>query len=93
MPGSWRGGSERPAGWRGVRAAALARDRWTCQDCGGHAREVDHIIPRSRGGSDAINNLRAICKACHAIKSSREGNDARWAVREARAPESHPGFR
>ena len=45
-----------------------ARDRWTCRRCKktvDHTYEIDHIHPRSRGGSDAPANLRLLCRACH----------------------------
>lgn len=36
------------------------------------ATEVDHIIPKSAGGTDAHFNLRAICAPCHAAKTAIE---------------------
>ncbi|MGH2657793.1 MAG: HNH endonuclease, partial [Actinomycetota bacterium] len=36
-----------------TRRAVFARDDWTCQYCGSHAENVDHVIPRSRGGAHA----------------------------------------
>jgi 5-methylcytosine-specific restriction endonuclease McrA len=45
-----------------------ARGRWTCRRCKktvDHTYEIDHICPRSRGGSDAPANLRLLCRACH----------------------------
>lgn len=39
-------------------------------------RVVDHIIPVSRGGSDAIGNLQVICWECNADK--RDRLDYRW---------------
>ena len=33
-----------------------------------HALEVDHIIPRNQGGSDAISYVQALCFRCNAGK-------------------------
>jgi 5-methylcytosine-specific restriction protein A len=78
--GKGRGG--RP--WRRLRDAILERDGRLCQceDCKAAgamllATEVDHITPRSRGGTDDPGNLRAINVRCHAIKTQREAADAR----------------
>ena len=34
--------------------------------------EVDHIIPRSRGGSNSYDNLALSCPICNLFKSDRE---------------------
>lgn len=36
--------------------------------------EVDHIIPRSKGGKDEYNNLQALHIHCHVIKSRTDGS-------------------
>lgn len=56
----------------------LARDKWKCLSCGRSAREdgvsleVDHIIPRSKGGSDDMSNLQTLCKKCNIGKSNKD---------------------
>ena len=63
--------------------SVLARDNWTCCSCGrsskeeGITLEVDHIVPRSKGGSDDIDNLQTLCKKCNIGKSNRDDTDLR----------------
>lgn len=58
--------------------AVLARDQWRCLSCGRSAREdgvlleVDHIVPRSKGGSDDMTNLQTLCKKCNIGKSNKD---------------------
>ena len=54
-------------GFANSRAHALDRDNYTCQCCGKkHVRlEVHHIIFRSLGGSDELDNLLTLCEKCH----------------------------
>ena len=59
--------------WYRLRAYILARDSGLCRVCGRPASEVDHIVPKSRGGTDDEDNLQTICTACHAQKTAREG--------------------
>ncbi len=40
-------------------------------------RQVDHVIPRHRGGDDGEDNVRGVCKPCHGSKSGREGQASR----------------
>ena len=41
-----------------------------CFYCGEQASEIDHIIPRSKGGTDSVDNLTATCRACNEKKSN-----------------------
>ena len=43
---------------------------------------IDHILPRSRGGSDAPDNLQLLCGACNSTKSNRTQEDLIVALRE-----------
>ena len=46
-------------------------DRFQCRICGasGVPLEVDHVVPVSRGGSDAMGNLQTLCGPCNRGKS------------------------
>ena len=61
------------------RFEVFKRDKFTCQYCGRSAPdvtlEVDHIQPRSKGGSDDLLNLVTSCRDCNAGKSNRELSD------------------
>lgn len=60
------------------RAAVYSRDNGVCQlhALPNHFRwdegEVDHILSRGRGGTDDLDNLRWVCRTCHAKKHNRE---------------------
>ena len=41
-----------------------------CVYCGAQAEEIDHIIPRSNGGTNSAYNLVASCRACNQMKSN-----------------------
>ena len=47
------------------------------------AEEVHHILPLSRGGTHARDNLMALCSSCHSTITAREGG--RWQPRHRRA--------
>ncbi len=52
-----------------TRRAVFARDNWTCQYCGSRQQlTVDHVIPRSKGGSSDWTNIVAACAPCNRRK-------------------------
>jgi 5-methylcytosine-specific restriction protein A len=57
--------------WLRLSAAVLARDGYQCAYCGGLATTADHVVPRSRGGSDDPSNLVAACRRCNSRKGGR----------------------
>lgn len=53
------------------RRAVFARDDHTCQYCGAPAENIDHVVPRSRGGRHVWENVVAACRSCNARKEDR----------------------
>jgi 5-methylcytosine-specific restriction endonuclease McrA len=62
------------------RRTVLARDHYACQYCGtqpGKAHlTIDHIIPRSRGGKTAWENVVTACGGCNRRKGNRTPEEA-----------------
>lgn len=94
---------EYPPDWKGRAREIRKRDGYTCQDCGVKSTRVDevyfhvdHIIPKSDGGSHEKANLQSLCPACHATKHPgntelaeradewQHRNDRSWIVRVLR---------
>jgi len=67
-----------------TRRAVFARDGWRCQYCGAQAENLDHVIPRSRGGLHVWENVVASCRRCNARKENRLPHEA--GLRLARQP-------
>ena len=63
-----------------LRFQILKRDR-VCQLCGNTKKderlEVDHIVPRSKGGTNDPSNLQVLCARCNRGKSNRDDTDFR----------------
>jgi hypothetical protein len=57
----------------------LERDGFTCRYCGQSAPEVrlevDHVLPRSRGGGDELDNLVTACWSCNQGKKAHDASD------------------
>ncbi|HWH32705.1 MAG TPA: HNH endonuclease [Egibacteraceae bacterium] len=50
------------------RRGVFIRDNFTCQYCGRAAENVDHVVPRSRGGPHEWENVVAACRRCNSKK-------------------------
>ena len=71
---SGAGGSIHSRQWKQVRLRVLQRDAYECQitvGCPRPATSVDHIVPRSRGGDNGLDNLRAACGPCNSRRGDR----------------------
>ena len=53
-----------------LRNFIFSRSNDKCVYCGAKATEIDHVIPRSSGGTNSIYNLVASCRACNQMKSN-----------------------
>jgi 5-methylcytosine-specific restriction endonuclease McrA len=70
-----------------TRRAVFARDLGTCQYCGAAAENLDHVIPRSRGGLHTWDNVVASCRKCNARKEDRTPQEAGFSLlRQPYAP-------
>ena len=62
-------------GSRGNREALYGHQGGLCNGCREHFRpqnlEVDHIIARSQGGTDHLENLQLLCGHCNRVKGDR----------------------
>ena len=59
-----------------VRTQVFKRAKSRCEACGISSEkrylDIDHIVPRSKGGSDDINNLQALCFTCNRNKGNTD---------------------
>ena len=65
-----------------IRWQVFQRDNWKCVSCGRNSHNgvilhVDHIIPRSRGGLDSLENFQTLCNICNIGKSNKDATDLR----------------
>lgn len=72
--------------WTKLRNLVMFRDHGLCQPCKRRglvtlAGAVDHITPKSQGGTDDLSNLQAICHgkgSCHEAKTMAESRGEEW---------------
>ena len=68
-----------------TRRNVLRRDGHRCVYCGATERlTLDHVLPKSRGGPDAWENLVAACTPCNNRKGNRTPEEA--GMRMSRRP-------
>lgn len=64
-----------------VRYKVLVKAHHKCELCGVDASiralEVDHIVPKSLGGPDSLDNYQALCYKCNTNKGNRSDIDLR----------------
>ena len=72
--------------WTKLREVIIKRDYGLCQQCKREGRlnpyrkgqgfAVDHVVPKSLGGTDEPGNLMLLCQSHHSSKTEREAADA-----------------
>ncbi|WP_278315489.1 HNH endonuclease [Lolliginicoccus levis] len=63
-----------------TRATLMQRDRNRCGYCGGRADTIDHVIPRSRGGTHTWENCVACCTRCNHRKADKLLSEIGWTL-------------
>jgi hypothetical protein len=65
--------------WARLRTLAFQRDGEICRYCAATEGpfEIDHVIPRIKGGEDILENVVVACLSCNRAKRDRDGDE--WA--------------
>jgi len=78
-----------PPDWAWRRMEVLSRDGQQCVECPAKLElQIHHIIPKGKGGSHNVENLRTLCLRCHRSKHP-EMPDSFW---KSNAQNSRKGF-
>ena len=66
---------EKPINYRRNKHVLFGRQEGRCNGCRMEFPfkmfDVDHVIPRSRGGTDHLDNLQLLCSHCNRLKGNR----------------------
>jgi 5-methylcytosine-specific restriction endonuclease McrA len=70
-----------------TRRGVFLRDGGRCVYCDSPATSLDHVIPRSRGGTHTWENVVSCCRRCNHVKADRSVAEMGWRLRRPpRAP-------
>jgi 5-methylcytosine-specific restriction endonuclease McrA len=78
-----------------TRRNLFQRDSHRCQYCGSESERlsIDHVMPRSRGGSHSWDNVTTACLRCNVHKGNRTPREAGMVLLQPpRRPLSGPLF-
>ena len=68
-----------------TRQNVFKRDQYCCGYCGMDLSDktatIDHVVPRSRGGSSSWTNMVTACKDCNTHKGNRTPKEAKMDLR------------
>lgn len=80
-------GGTRRENWQGMnwcrkdlRLAIYLRDGMACMWCGSAVEDgaqlaLDHVVPKSRGGTDTADNLVCSCAKCNSVRQDRPASE------------------
>ena len=75
-------------GFYDIRYFVFARDGYTCQCCGKSKDKIlrtHHIIYKSQGGTDRVDNLITVCTDCHTAENHKPGGILyNWMIKNKR---------
>jgi 5-methylcytosine-specific restriction endonuclease McrA len=75
------------------RREVLRRDKHQCQYCGSIKKlTLDHVIPRSKGGKHAWDNVVIACEPCNSRKGDRTPQEAGLILRTTPKAPTHPAI-
>jgi 5-methylcytosine-specific restriction endonuclease McrA len=69
-----------------TRRAVFARDGGRCVYCGNTASSIDHVVPRSRGGTHEWSNVVSACRRCNHVKADRPVSELGWRLHPPKEP-------
>lgn len=69
-----------------TRRSVFARDGHRCQYCGAQAENIDHVVPRSRGGTHTWDNVVAACRRCNSAKEDHLLEESDFVLRRRPVP-------
>ncbi len=73
------------------RREVFRRDRHACQYCDSKCNlTLDHVFPRSRGGTHTWNNVVTACATCNQFKSDRTPEEAGMTLPKKLTAPMHP---
>lgn len=76
-----------------TRAGLMLRDRYRCAYCAGRAETIDHVVPRSRGGTHTWQNCVACCAKCNHRKADKLLAELGWRLRVVPSAPRGPHWR
>jgi 5-methylcytosine-specific restriction endonuclease McrA len=75
------------------RRELLRRDHHACQYCGSTKQlTIDHVLPRSRGGSHRWDNVVTACAPCNGKKGSKTPEEAGLQLKTKPKAPMHPAI-